>query len=228
MNTRLLEARELLNRIKLDNQQFEVRRAPDALSPALRGLMFVSLYGAIEYTVTHGTQSFIGFLCGLKISTVHLEHALHTIALNSQLTSARDAGENRKWETRRAIFSEMASKSICDIPDTVFGSFLHNVYPKTISEIFLCLGIKAEVTAVDSDIGYLQEITEKRNAVAHGRETASDIGQGVTIQDLETRLNAAYSICSHFLDTIEEHGTHLRFIRSQHRAHYRQNTGTSF
>ncbi len=225
MNARLSEARELLNKIKQDEPQDGALRLPNAFSLTLRGLMYVSLYGAIEYAITHGTQSFINYLCGLKINTKHLEYSMHSIALDSQLTSARDAGEKKKWETRRAIFSKLDSKAACSVPDTVFGTFLHNVYPKTVLEIFLCLGIEKAATAVESDIGYFKEITEKRNAVAHGREAPSDVGKGLTALDAEVRLNAAYSICSYFLDTMEEHALEFRFVRPRYRAAYRQANG---
>jgi hypothetical protein len=222
MNVRLLEARELLNKIKQEEPGDGIPRVPSSFSLTLRGLIYVSLYGAIEYAVTHGTQGFINYLCGLNVNTKHLEYSLHSIALDSQLTSARDAGEKKKWEARRAIFSGFDLGASCSIPDTVFGTFLHNVYPKTILEIFLCLGIKKPATAMERDIGYFKEITEKRNAVAHGREAASDVGKGLTAQDAEVRLNATYDICSYFLDAVEEHASEFRFVRSRYRSTYRR------
>ncbi|MDU8306747.1 HEPN domain-containing protein, partial [Pseudomonas syringae pv. actinidiae] len=185
------------------------------------GLFYVSVYGALEYSVTHGTQAFINNLCSLSVNTKHLEHSLYSIALDSQLSSVRDSGEKKKWETRRALFKSVEVGSACSIPDTVFGSYLHNVYPKTILEIFCCLGISKPATNAESEIGYFKEITEKRNAVAHGREAAGEAGKGLTKHDMEIRLNAAYSICSYFLDTIDEHTATLKFVRARFRSNYR-------
>ncbi|GAO92927.1 hypothetical protein PSA5_09440 [Pseudomonas syringae pv. actinidiae] len=181
----------------------------------------MSVYGALEYSVTHGTQAFINNLCSLSVNTKHLEHSLYSIALDSQLSSVRDSGEKKKWETRRALFKSVEVGSACSIPDTVFGSYLHNVYPKTTLEIFCCLGISKPATNAESEIGYFKEITEKRNAVAHGREAAGEAGKGLTKHDMEIRLNAAYSICSYFLDTIDEHTATLKFVRARFRSNYR-------
>lgn len=218
---RLGEARELFAQITLEEPQESIPRSPTALSLTLRGMMYVSLYGTLEYTVTQGVQCFINHLCGLNVSVKHLEHSLNSIALNSQLTSVRDVAEKKKWEARRALFSAMESQAACAIPDTVFGGFLHNVYPKTILEIFLCLGITKPATAHESEVGYFKEITEKRNAVAHGRESASEAGSGLTVNDIELRMNVVYSVCSYFLDTIEDHALRLRFVKPRYRSGYR-------
>ncbi|RMN40921.1 hypothetical protein SAMN05444506_10883 [Pseudomonas syringae] len=221
MNERLAEARALLDCVKHQEPDEGVPNLPTALSLTLRGLFYVSVYGALEYSVTHGTQAFINNLCSLSVNTKHLEHSLYSIALDSQLSSARDSGEKKKWETRRALFKSVEVGSACSIPDTVFGSYLHNVYPKTILEIFCCLGISKPATNAESEIGYFKEITEKRNAVAHGREAAGEAGKGLTKHDMEIRLNAAYSICSYFLDAIDEHTATLKFVRARFRSNYR-------
>lgn len=221
VHTRLFEARELLNAINGEEAERTSLSLPSTYSTTLRGLTYISIYGAIEYAVIQGTQAFINYLCGLSVNTKHLEHALYSVALDSQLSSARDASPKKKWETRRKIFSALESRSICNIPDNVFGTFLHNVYPQTIEEIFSCLGINKDPTFSGRDIGYFKEITEQRNAVAHGREAASDVGKGLTSNDIQNRIDATYRICSYFLDVLDEHATELRFVRSRYRAAYR-------
>ena len=219
-NDRLSEARLLYSSIKSLELVDGAPKPATPLSLVQRGLIYVSLYGSIEYAVTQGVQAFINHLCGLGVQTAHLEHSLYTVALDSQLRSARDGSEKNKWAARREIFAQQFSSSLCDIPDTVFGSYLHNVYPKTILEIFLCFGITKPATQDPSEIGYFKEITEKRNAVAHGRESASEAGRALSLNELETRLNAVYSICSYFFDVLEEEALEMRFVKPSHRAAY--------
>lgn len=95
MNERLAEARALLDCVKHQEPDEGVPNLPTALSLTLRGLFYVSVYGALEYSVTHGTQAFINNLCSLSVNTKHLEHSLYSIALDSQLSSVRDSGEKK-------------------------------------------------------------------------------------------------------------------------------------
>lgn len=221
MNDRLSESRLLYSNIKGLELIDGMPQPMGPMSLTLRGLIYVSLYGAIEYAVTQGAQAFINHLCGLNIQTKHLEQSLYAIALDSQLKSAREGAEKKKWEARREVFSNQQSTSLCAIPDTVFGSYLHNVYPKTILEIFLCFGIVKPATQDPSEVGYLKEITEKRNAVAHGRESASEAGRSLSLNELEIRLNTVYSIGSYFFDCLEEQAASLKFVKPRHRANYR-------
>lgn len=220
-NDRISEARLLYSKIKSLELVDGVPQQATPLSLTLRGLIYVSFYGSIEYAVTQGVQTFINHLCGLSIQTKHLEQSLYSIALDSQLKSARDGSEKKKWEARRDIFSMQLSDSLLSIPDTVFGTYLHNVYPKTISDIFLCFGIIKPATRNLNETGYFKEITEKRNAVAHGRESASEAGRSLSLNDLDIRLQVVYSICSYFLDVLEEQALGVKFVKARHRRVYK-------
>jgi hypothetical protein len=222
MTSRLSEALEILHEIKKEESSRANTALTTSFALSLRGMMLVSLYGVLEYTITTGTQSLINYLSGLQIRRTHLEAPLHSLSLDAQLTSARHVGENKKWETRRAIFLQFASAEPCIIPDTVFGTFTHNVYPATVTEIFECFGIKKAPTSTPQEEHYFKEIKERRNAVAHGRETAQEVGRGYTAQTLEQRHNTTHSIASYFLDCIEEHAADLKFIKQEDRELYRK------
>jgi hypothetical protein len=178
------------------------------------------MYAALEYCVTKTVEDYISHMCATNVRPAHLEYVLGTIALDSKLTAARDAGTKNKWITRRAIFEDLAANEPCAIPDTVFGTFLHNIWPKTLEEIFLCLGVKEPYVSHPSEIGYLREIVEKRNGIAHGRTTAQEAAEGLTISDIQKRLDVVYSVCMHFLDTIEQYAQEKKFIRPRYRRNY--------
>ncbi|WP_124408087.1 hypothetical protein [Pseudomonas sp. R4-39-08] len=104
MNDRLSESRLLYSSIK--NLEV-IDGTPQPMGPmslTLRGLIYVSLYGAIEYSATQGVQAFINHLCGLNIQTKHLEQSLFTIALDSQLSSARAGSEKKNGKHDEIYF----------------------------------------------------------------------------------------------------------------------------
>jgi hypothetical protein len=118
------------------------------------------------------------------------------------------------------LFERLGDASVCKAPDTVFGAFLHNVDWRTIEEIFAAFGIAKPPTAQPRERGYIESLRERRNAVAHGRETATDAGQGKTSADLEKFLNVAYDVSLYFLDCLEDHVTQRAFVRAAFRPNY--------
>lgn len=221
INARLAEAREMLRAIREREANPQDLATKDLLSATLRGMFYITLYGTLEYCVTESVQNFISFISAQKIRNAHISYVVNVVALDAQLVSARNAGEKKKWETRRAIFERIDGNSICDVDNTVFGTFLHNIWPRTLEEIFLCLGIDKPATSDPREIGYLREIVEKRNAVAHGRETAAHAGEGSTADDLQKRMDALYSVCIYFLTTLEEHASAMGFVRPRYRRVYK-------
>ncbi|WP_194270626.1 HEPN domain-containing protein [Glaciimonas soli] len=221
VNARLAEARLMLGLLKIDGgPQSEVPKN-DPTSATIRGMVYVSLYGALEYCVEQGVQGLLNFISASQVQNAHLEYSVNVVALDPFLTSVRDAGEKKKWPSRRALFEKMADSSVCTISNTAFGTFLHNVHPSTIEEVFHCFGIDLPPTPEPRQIGYLQEIVDKRNAVAHGRDTATEVGEGRTLADLVLRMDAVYAECIYFLSALEEHASDLSFVQPRYRGVYR-------
>jgi hypothetical protein len=193
----------------------------DTTITTIRGMIYISLYATLEYCITQGVQTLLNFISSSQIRYAHLEYSFNAVALDPLLSSVQNAGGKKKWPSRRALFAKLADTSICTVPDTAFGTFLHNVWPETIEEIFLCFGIDSPPTPTSRERAYLTEIVEKRNAIAHGRDTASEASEGLTVTELRTRMDAVYQECIYFLSILEEHAADLRFIRPRHRRMYR-------
>lgn len=216
VTARLGEARNLLASVRNLEQVASQRN----FSGILKGHIYVSLYATLEYCVTQSTESFLNEISSLNVQTAHLEYVVSVVALDTQLNSAKDSGGKNKWTSRRAIFDQFSTNTLCQIPDNVFGTFLHNIWPKTIQEVFHCLAINKPATSDPREIGYLKEIVEKRNEIAHGRTTAEDAAQGITTSDMQIRLDAIYSACQYFIDTLEQHANEKRYIRPRYRRNY--------
>jgi hypothetical protein len=221
VNARLAEAREMLRLVKAAEETKTSLPKQNFTSTTLRGMVYISLYAALEYCITQGVQCLLTFVTSSRVRHAHLEYTFNAVALDPELTAIRNIGEKKKWSSRRSLFKKLSADTICDLPDTAFGNFLHNIWPSTIEEIFLCFGIRKPATPTPREIGYLTEIVEKRNAIAHGRDTAGEVGGSLTIQEMELRMAAVYAECLYFLAIIEEHASDMRFVRSRYRKDYR-------
>jgi len=54
------------------------------------------------------------------------------------------------------------------------------------------------------DKGY-KELVENRNAIAHGRESASAVGSRFTIDELHSRYASISEVCSHVIQTFRNY-----------------------
>ena len=216
---RINEARTLMSLARnLDAEGASHIRSPSGA--ILKGYVFIALYSALEYTVTNGTQTYLNFLTDKEIRPTHLRRVLSAVALDGLLNAAKDAGQKRKWPSRRAIFDRLESTNPCVMSDSVFGTFLHNVWPATIQEIFDCLAITDPITPELRDIPYLGEIVDKRNAIAHGRSSAEEVGSRSTVEELQIRLDSTYRTCLHFVTTLEANATNKTYIEPSYRHQY--------
>lgn len=213
---RLAEAQELLVVIRGAEQPLVPL---PALAATLRGLFYVSCYGAIEFAVTQGTQTFITFVNSLNVKHGHLELAVNSISLHAKLASVENS-RSISWSRRRELYAPLGDASICAMPDTLFGAFVQNVRPDTIKQIFESFGIDKPPTLEEREASYLLEIVERRNAVSHGRMTATEAGQNKTSQNLEEMFSAVNNMAAYFLSTLEEHTASRAFIREGYRAEY--------
>ena len=219
VNARIEEARLLLQFIRAAEIARPTTGTLSPLASMLRGIFYVQVYGALEYCVTQGCQQFIGYAATLNIHHCHLEPRFNAVALDAEIMSLHSK-KSKDWKARIKLFERLSSANHSNANDTVFGSFLFNIWPATIEEIFQCFSIDQAVTAEPRQLGYLKELVEKRNAVAHGRETSSDAGEGKSGEDLDRLMNAVYGVCFYFLTTLETHASNRGIIKEAFRTDY--------
>lgn len=186
----------------------------------LRGLYYVHLYAAFEYSVNQGIQSFLQVVTTFKVKTTHLDLSLFSVALDGELTSLKNIGEKNKWQRRLEVFNRQNSQDELILSDMVFGDYLQNVWFKNLQQVFNCLNISSPVVPNPRFVFFIDEIVEKRNKVAHGRESPAVVGRGTRTPDLQIRLDAIAAVIQHIFDCYEQALTTYSFIAPQHRSNY--------
>lgn len=186
----------------------------------LRGLFYVHLYATLEYSVNQAVERLLHAITDLKIKTAHFEPIFLSVALDPEFSSFSDSGKNNRWSKRISFLKKQSSADEAALNLGIFSIYLQNIWKENLLQIFECLFINAPIVP-DPALGlYIDEIVNKRNAVAHGRESPARVGVGTRSSDLHIRLDAVSRIITHLIHCFEKHLTELNFVREDQRAQY--------
>jgi MAE_28990/MAE_18760-like HEPN len=194
---------EVLDRFTAVEEFF--RNAPKAgdMGQTAKGLVFVQIYAIYEYTARSVTRLAIEIVSQrFKIS--ELKPSLLSIFLDPQLKAVRDCSEPRLWETRldlmRQVFSNTPITAVAVIPHD--GSYFKHSQAKL---ILRSLGIKRKLTVRRRHPQTIDQVVIHRNSVAHGEETAREIGRRYSRDDIWRSIRLMKSICLRLILLTSEH-----------------------
>ncbi|RYE02292.1 MAG: hypothetical protein EOP50_00430 [Sphingobacteriales bacterium] len=217
---RLNEARELLNVISAAENAAGPLKPISSFEASLRGLFYVSCYGALEWAVTTGVRAYLTAIDDEKIPFRQLDWVFNSVALDSFFKAVTDTGYGGKWAARRRMFEAFADGTHCQASTASMDALLSNIWPKTIEEIFQCFGIVKPWTNAPAHLGYMRELVGKRNEVAHGRLTATEAGEGTTFTQLDKIHKATSGVALYFLATLEDHAKQKLYVQPAFRVEY--------
>jgi len=185
-----------------------------------KGLFLVLLYGAFEYALTRTLSEVSALITNLRVEYCHINELLYPLALDPELTSITEVGRDRKWEKRAELFR----KQLCADPVVLLeGAFLaqmDNAWAATVQKMFDIFGITQPALYNVRVRQYIDEVVGKRNAVAHGRESAATIGQSYTTGDLQKLLDEIATQTRYVFSIFEGHILTKAFVRASHQALY--------
>jgi hypothetical protein len=169
-------------------------------------MLFVELYGVYEYSVKTAVQAVLSFIRRDALAPVNINHNALTLALRGSFDSLSNVGPWKTWEKRLNLVSDLESQTpLHSLIDTVFpsdGSHFRESQLQTIWDIF---GLSCPILPEKKHIGRVSELVENRNAIAHGRRTADDVGSGFSFDDMEQRINDVERISIYLLTEMETH-----------------------
>lgn len=210
VRTRFSEARLLLEHLR--------KSSPPALSPAtetqkaLRGLWLVSLYAAVEKSANAVVEAAIADISSKAIKSFDSNFHLHGIFHHRKVRAIRDCGRNVIFDKSADLFQVAFSDVLLSATDNPLSESLQNVDARTLSWILELFGAP-KMAPSESSIGRVNTLRERRNAVAHGRESASEVGERYSITELDNLYNAADEVVAAFILSIEHHCTTKGYLR---------------
>lgn len=207
---RLAESTALLNHIRATSP---VDFTPlDDLQKSMRGLWLVSLYGAFERAVNVTVEAAIAEISGHATKSIDCVPALHSILQYSYIAALRDCGNNRSIDKSIDLFEASFSTNPASLNDNPLAERLQNVDGSTLIWVTGIFGAPGFVMP-ESNKGRLSRLRERRNAVAHGREAASKVGERYTLEELARVYDAADAEITRFLFHLRDYCANRGYVR---------------
>ncbi|WP_294297439.1 MAE_28990/MAE_18760 family HEPN-like nuclease [uncultured Chryseobacterium sp.] len=141
----------------------------------MKGLFYVHLYSSLEKSINELVQHTIVLINTKSIKIKHYNNVFNSVVLFDKLKAFKDSSYKNFFTKAYDLFVETTNPSSITMNETIFANTLQNVWFETIREVTLCFGVKNLDTSPRTK-ATINEIVDKRNAVAHGRENAADIG----------------------------------------------------
>jgi len=184
-----------------------------------RGLFHVHLYAALEKTVNDLVEYTLTKVSSKKVKHNHYVVPFNTISLIHKLKSFKDSGYSSFIPKATEIFESMICTQITPIDETAFSNSLQNVWVSTIDEVRRALGMNT-LSIGAREKATINELVEKRNAVAHGRESAATIGERHRSNVLRTKMDIVVSFAYQQIDDFEVYYDNKTYIKPLTRKYY--------
>lgn len=221
INERFQQVRDFLSLIK--QREEEEKQSTSSDTKMLRGLFFVHLYSAFEFSINHSTQHTLQLAGQKNVKLSELEPRFYSVSLNHFFQAYRTVKLDNQWKKRIEIFDSLSAEEACQINNTLFSEYLQNIWTNTLVDVCNCLCLPETIHPNGRERHYIDELVDRRNAVAHGRECAHDVGERTNASELETRLNTIKEISDRFIAAQENLISRTEFIRPSLRANYQIN-----
>ncbi|UZD16526.1 MAE_28990/MAE_18760 family HEPN-like nuclease [Gallibacterium anatis] len=207
LSSRQLEIQSVFAQIQVLESEQRQNNGQEELLNSLKGLLFVLLYGCIEYSVTESVKVTESAISLQNLSLSQVKPTLITRFLYKEFDALHSAGRKQKWQKRlefmqKLIDDDIISENICDNLELPTDG--KNIRSTQLKAIFDTFSIDTD-TDTNTQLltpqwkGRLKDIVDNRNAIAHGNKTASAVGKPIFITDLKERIDEVNRFCTEFI-----------------------------
>jgi len=185
----------------------------------MKGLFYVHLYSSLEKSITELVETTLIHISSKSVQFNHFNLPFHSISLVDKLKSFKGSGYNNFFTKSHEIFNELSSKNTCTLNESIFASNLQNIWTKTVEEICKSFGIKTFVVTPRTK-ATIDEIVEKRNAVAHGRESAKVVGERFRTDILRSKMDILIEFSNYLIDLFEKYYAQKDYLKPIAKKYY--------
>lgn len=175
-----------------------------------KGLIFVQLYGIIEFTINTTIAKTIDLINIDLVNVQDLKPFVLGMALNQNLDSLNQANR-KKWDKRIELFQKYVDNAAVNIATDIMPTNGDNYNLPQLTSIWQNFNITEPIFNDITFRGRLQEIVSNRINIAHGNNSAAEVGSRVTPADLYDRINDVSNFCSYFISVFEDYSSNKKF-----------------
>ena len=193
-----------MDRFTAVEQHFRKSPARSDVGQTAKGLVFVQVYGIYEYTARSMMRLAIAEIAACGHSFSDLRPSLLALFLDPELSAVRDAGEAKVWAKRLRLIERLLS----DDPITAVDATPHdgaNFKHSQIEMILRVLGVRRAMTLRKRHLFKIDELVSNRHRIAHGEETALEVGRRYSRQDILNHMRLMQKICLRLIFIVSEH-----------------------
>lgn len=187
----------------------------------LRGLYYVHLYSALEKAVNETVEQVILLIKSEKVKNKHFMLPFNVISLNTKMQSFKQCSYKDYFKKSAEVFMSMNSEDLFDVSDTVFSQNLQNVWYKTIKETIQSFGAN-DILVEQRVMHTIDEVVEKRNAVAHGRETPVSVGERHRSNVLRIKTQEIQLVVEQIIETFEDYISNKKYLNPNYIQQYQE------
>ena len=200
INARILVAKQLLGLVRT----FESPNPPEAAT--CKGLMFVQLYATYEYAVHSAVQAMLSSIRSDGLCPQDLHQRALTLVLHSGFQSASTAGIRRVWDQRLDLVAALDSTvPLLTLDNTLFPKDGSHYRVQQLETIWAVFGLTVPVVPEPRLKLRIEELVENRNAIAHGRRTADEVGGRYSSLEIGKRIDDIEQISTYVVTQLDIH-----------------------
>lgn len=168
-----------------------------------KGYLFVSLYSSLEFTLVSVVGRYLELLKQQPKKPMEYRKYILCTILNANFNSVRDCSKKKLWDKKADLFDSLFSNDAALIDDSVLPTDGINISYKHVQDVWKFFHLTGDPLPDGVNILLLNEIKEHRNAIAHGRKKAVEIGSRYTPSMLIEKERAIEALCFHILETFK-------------------------
>lgn len=166
---------------------------------------YLIIYNLVEATVTAGVSSIYERIADERLTFFQIVENLRKIWWTSRQESLTSCARNNLIDTVYSIFLTANSDSVVD-----FGGFISGVSGNLDADAVRGVCHRYKIRPV-ADGRALQDVKQKRNWLAHGNKSFSEIGKDATISDLNEIRERTYIFLNEFVENVSAYLVEKRY-----------------